>query len=130
MSYGQGVKFQYWPNQNFLNFFLRGTQKNAKNCFYIVKSNNFADIHNCCGLAHSSFRSLCSKFFKTPVEVSDIFKNMGHSPVRSWMIQNRDTQKSCFLTTFLEKIIVLTHFDPIYPPPMIYIVGKLWISVI
>ena len=67
-------------------------------------------------LAHSSFRSLCSKFFKTPVEVSDIFKNMGHSPVRSWMIQNRDTQKSCFLTTFLEKIIVLTHFDPINTP--------------
>ena len=47
-------------------------------------------------LAHSSFRSWCSKFFKTPVEVSDTFKNFGPSPVRSWMIQNSDTQKSCF----------------------------------
>ena len=67
-------------------------------------------------LAHSSFQSWCSTFFKTHVEVSDTFKILGPSPVQSWMIQNRDTQKSCFLTTFLEKIIVLTHFDPINTP--------------
>ena len=67
-------------------------------------------------LAHSSFRSLCSKFFKTPVEVSDIFKNMGLRPPQSRLIQICVPQKSCFLTTFLEKIIVLAHFDPIYPP--------------
>ena len=51
-------------------------------------------------------------------------------PPQSRLIRICVPQKSCFLTTFLEKIIVLTHFDPIYPPPMIYIVGKLWISVI
>ena len=67
-------------------------------------------------LAHSSFRSLCSNFFKTHVDLTDNFKILGPSPVQSWMIQNRDTQKSCFLTTFLEKIIVLTHFDPINTP--------------
>ena len=67
-------------------------------------------------LAHSSFRSWCSTFFKTHVKVSDTFKILGPSPVQSWMIQNCDTQKSCFLTSFLEKIIVLTHFDPINTP--------------
>ena len=47
-------------------------------------------------LAHSSFQSWCSTFFKTHVEVSDTFKNLGPSPVWSWMIQNCDTQKNCF----------------------------------
>ena len=31
MSYGQGVKFQYWPNQKKLNFFCGVSPKNAKN---------------------------------------------------------------------------------------------------
>ena len=36
MSYGQGVKRQYWPNQKFLKFFSRGTPKNAKNVFFLL----------------------------------------------------------------------------------------------
>ena len=79
-------------------------------------------------LAHSSFRRLCSNFFKTHVEVSDTFKNMGVRPPQSQLIRICVPQKSCFLATFFGKILVLTHFDTTYPPPMIYIVGKLWIS--
>ena len=30
MSYGQGVKVQYWPNQNCLNFFRCGNEKKLK----------------------------------------------------------------------------------------------------
>ena len=39
MSYGQGVKLQYWSNQKFLKFFLRGTPKNAKNGFFLLFGN-------------------------------------------------------------------------------------------
>ena len=62
------------------------------------KNSKFFDLANIeiwC-LAHSSFWSLCSKFFKTPVEVSDIFKIVGPSPLRSWMIQDRCRQNWCF----------------------------------
>ena len=36
MSYGQGVKRQYWPNQNFLKFFCGASPKNAKNGFFLL----------------------------------------------------------------------------------------------
>ena len=68
-------------------------------------------------LAHSSFRRLCSNFFKTHVEVSDTFKNMGVRPPQSQLIRICVPQKSCFLATFFGKILVLTHFDTTYPPP-------------
>ena len=95
-------------NSPFLAILSDTLQKNSEN----FESDNI-DARR---LAHSSFRNLCSNFFKTHVDLSDTFKILGPSPVQSWMIQNRDTQKSCFLTTFLEKIIVLTHFDPINTP--------------
>ena len=66
-------------------------------------------------LAHSSFRRLCSTVFKTHAEVSDTFKNMGLRPPQSQLIRICATQKSCFLTTFFRKILVLTHFDTTYP---------------
>ena len=53
---------------------------------------------------------------------------MGVRPPQSQLIRICVPQKSCFLATFFGKILVLTHFDTTYPPPMIYIVGKLWIS--
>ena len=60
-------------------------------------SNNFDSANiELWRLAHSSFRNLCSTFFKTPVEVSDIFKIVGPSPLRSWMIQDRGRQNWCF----------------------------------
>ena len=34
MSYGQGVKLQYWPNQNCLNFFRCGNEKMLKIDFF------------------------------------------------------------------------------------------------
>ena len=39
MSYGQGVKRQYWPNQNFLKFCCGVAQKNAKNGFILLFGN-------------------------------------------------------------------------------------------
>ena len=53
-------------------------------------------------LAHSSFWRLCSNFFKTHVEVSNTFKNMGVRPPQSQLIRICVPQKSCFLTTFCE----------------------------
>ena len=37
MSYEQGVKRQYWPNQNFLKFFCGVSPKNAKNGFFAFR---------------------------------------------------------------------------------------------
>ena len=60
-------------------------------------SNNFeSDNIEVWRLAHSSFRNLCSTFFKTPVEVSDIFKIVGPSPLQSQLIQDHDRQNECF----------------------------------
>ena len=67
-------------------------------------------------LAHSSVRRSCSKFFKTHAENSNTFKNMGVRPPQSQLIRICVPQKSCFLATFFGKILVLTHFDPTYPP--------------
>ena len=41
-------------------------------------------------------RCASGNVFKTPVEVSDIFKIVGPSPLRSWMIQDRCRPNSCF----------------------------------
>ena len=79
-------------------------------------------------LAHSTFRRSCFKFFKTHAEVSDTFKNMGVRPPQSQLIRICVPQKSCFLTTFFSENLSFDPFRHHLPPPMIYIVGKLWIS--
>ena len=72
----------------FLHFFIAAPQKNSSG----RQSDNFEDWR----LPHSSFRSLCSTFFKTLVELNDTSKIVGLSPLRSWMIQNRCRQNWCF----------------------------------
>ena len=72
----------------FFAFFCVPTKKNSSG----RQSDNFEDWR----LAHISFRSLCSTFFKTLVEVNDTSKIVGLSPLRSWMIQNRCRQNWCF----------------------------------
>ena len=54
------------------------------------------------------------------MEVSDIFKIVGPSPLRSWMIQDRVRQNECFYTTFLEKKIYFTNLTPRTPPSVIH----------
>ena len=46
-----------------------------------------------------------------------IFKIVGASPLQSQVIQNCVTQNRCFLSTFFEKMAILTHFDQMKPPP-------------
>ena len=72
----------------FLHFFIAAPKKNSSG----RQSDNFEDWR----LPHSSFRSLCSTFFKTLVELNDTSKIVGLSPLRSWMIQNRCRQNWCF----------------------------------
>ena len=72
----------------FLRFFVSPPKKNSSG----RQSDNFEDWR----LAHISFRSLCSTFFKTLVEVNDTSKIVGLSPLRSWMIQDRVPQNWCF----------------------------------
>ena len=72
----------------FLHFFIAAPQKNSSG----RQSDNFEDWR----LPHSSFRSLCSTFFKTLVELNDTSKIVGLSPLRSWMIQDRCRQNWCF----------------------------------
>ena len=45
------------------------------------------------------------------MKVAETSKNLGVSPLQSQVIQNLDTQKRCFLGTFLEKIAILTLFN-------------------
>ena len=81
-------EWAFYEKSRFLAFFCVRTEKN---------SNNFDSANiEVWRLAHSSFRSLCSKFFKTPVEVSDIFKIVGPSRLWSQVIQERDQQKTSF----------------------------------
>ena len=83
-------------------------QKNSSGC----QSDNI----DASEVAYGSSESLCPVFFKTPVKVAETSKNLGASPLQSQVIQNLDTQKRCFLGTFLEKIAILTHFDQTNPP--------------
>ena len=54
-------------------------------------------------LVHSSFQSRCSIFFKTHVEISNTFKNLGPRPQQSRLIQIGVPQKSCFRSLFWRK---------------------------
>ena len=49
-------------------------------------------------------------------------------PLQTQVIPICVPQKRCFFGTFLDKILFLTHFDQINPPPMIVIFEKLCIS--
>ena len=80
------------------------------------------------GLPDSSSESFCPKVFREHVENVGTFKIGGPSPLQSHLIQIRVAPKSCFWVSFLEEILVLTDFDQMLTPPLIYIVGKLWIS--
>ena len=79
---------RFMKKNRFFAFFHCRTKKNSSG----RQSDNFEDWR----LAHISFRSLCSTFFKTLVEVNDTSKIVGLSPLRSWMIQNRCRQNWCF----------------------------------
>ena len=79
---------RFLKKNRFLHFFIAAPKKNSSG----RQSDNFEDWR----LAHISFRSLCSTFFKTLVEVNDTSKIVGLSPLRSWMIQNRCRQNWCF----------------------------------
>ena len=72
----------------FLHFCMTAPRKFSKN----LQSDNIEVWR----LAHSSYRSWCSTVFKTPVEVSDPFKIVGPSPLRSQLIQDHDRQNECF----------------------------------
>ena len=64
MSYGQGVKFQYWPNQKFLKFFLRGTPKNAKNGFFFAFRQITWDFDIETHIQGTTMRKLTSRRFR------------------------------------------------------------------
>ena len=96
----------------FLHFFIAAPQKNSSG----RQSDNFEDWR----LPHSSFRSLCSTFFKTLVELNDTSKIVGLSPLRSWMIQDRVPQNWCFWTTFLDKMFCFINLTPQTPPSVIH----------
>ena len=72
----------------FLHFFVAAPKKNS--------SGRWSDNNEDWRLPYSSFRSWRSKFFKTPVKVSDFFKIVGPSPLRSWIIQDRCRQNERF----------------------------------
>ena len=103
-----GSAFYVWWNEH--NYYLpvdefRGMsvlwKKSIFSIFFVSAprkiSNNFeSDNIEVWRLAHSSFRNLCSTFFKTPVEVSDIFKIVGPSRLWSQVIQDRVLKKPSF----------------------------------
>ena len=57
---------------------------------------------------------------KTLVDVSDISKIVGPSPLRSQLIRNHDRKNECFLTTFWEKMVCFTKLTPRTPPSVIH----------
>ena len=96
-------------NNLFLHFLVILCKKNSSGC----QSDNI----DASEVAYGSSESLCPVFFKTPVKVAKTSKNLGASPLQSQVIKNRVTKKHCFLSTFFEKIAILTHFDKTNPPP-------------
>ena len=66
---------------------------------------------------HSSFETLWPTLFMENIQIGKTFEIGGPGPLRSQLIQNRDTLKSCFSDLFLEKILVFSHFDQRKTPP-------------
>ena len=92
-----------------LAFFGVPLQKNSSGC---------RSDHIDAGMPpHSSFETLWPLLFMENIQNGKIFKIGGPSPLRSQLIQNRDTLKSCFSGLFLEKILVFSHFDQRKTPP-------------
>ena len=81
-------EWAFYEKVSFFAFFRVRTKKNS--------SGRWSDNNEDWRLPYSSFRSWCSKFFKTPVKVSDFFKIVGPSPLRSWIIQDRVRQNERF----------------------------------
>ena len=104
---------------SFLHFFVSLCKKISNG----RQSDNFGPR----GYAYGPSESLCPKFSETPLRKSKIFKIEGVMPLQSQVIPICVPQKRCFFGTFLEKILILTHFDQ-SNPPMIGIIGKLCIS--
>ena len=90
-----------------------------------ISSGRRSDNIDASGLPNSSSESLCPKVFEEHVKNSETLKIGGPSPLQSQLIGNRETEKSSFSGSFLEEILVLTDFDQMLTPPLIYIVGKL-----
>ena len=95
--------------KHFFAFFGVTLQKISSGC----QSDNFDPRRS----AYGSSESLCPIFFKTPAKKVIIFKIVGASPLQSQVIKNRVTKKHCFLSIFLEKMAIFTHFDQTNPPP-------------
>ena len=100
---------------------------NTQNNFQVAANRTLSKI-DALHIAHCTARRSCSKFFKTHAENSDTFNNMGVRPPQSQLIRICVTLKSCFLITFFSENLSFDPFRHHLRPPMIYIVGKLWIS--
>ena len=103
---------RFMKNTRFYHFFVTAPKKFSSG----RQSDNFEDWR----LAHSSYRSWCSKFSETLVDLSDTSKIVGPSPLRSQVIRNHDRQKECFLTNFWEKMVCFTKLTPRTPPSVIH----------
>ena len=93
----------------FSHFFAILSKKNSSSC----RSDNI----DASMPPHSSFETLWPTLFMENTQNSKTFKIGGPSPLRSQLIQNRDTLKSCFSDLFLEKILLFSHFDQRKTPP-------------
>ena len=105
-------KWAFYEKRPFLAFFVTRPKIFSSG----RQSDNFEERR----LPHSSFRSWCSKFSETLVEVSDTSKIVGPSPLRSQVIRNHDRKNECFLTTFWEKMVCFTKLTPRTPPSVIH----------
>merc|ERR1712212_1328672 len=68
------------------------------------------------GLAHISFRSLCSTFFKTFVEVNDTSKKCGSQPSSKLDDPGPCPPKLVFLDHFFGGNVLFHQFDPTNTP--------------
>ena len=93
----------------FSHFFAILSKKNSSGC----RSDNI----DASMPPHSSFETLWPTLFMENIQNGKTSKIGGPSPLRSQVIQNRDTKKSCFSGLFLEKTLVFSHFDQRRTPP-------------
>ena len=99
---------------------------NAKNCpflhFFTILSKKNSSCRRSDNIdasmpPHSSFETLWPILFMENIQNGKTFKIGGPSPLRSQLIQNRDTLKRCFSGLFSWKILVFSHFDQRKTPP-------------
>ena len=95
---------------------------NAKNCPFCIFSRYSPSCRRSDNIdasmpPHSSFETLWPILFMENIQNGKTFKIGGPSPLRSQLIQNRDTLKRCFSGLFFWKILVFSHYDQRKPPP-------------